>query len=81
MGKVVIDMSMSLDALAGVDTQQQYLAAGLVDDIRIHLISVLLGRGTRLFDHLGTKPIGLEQLEVMDSPGVTHLSFRVLKQG
>jgi dihydrofolate reductase len=66
--------------LMGANIQQQYLSAGLVDEVRIHLIPVLLGGGTRLFDHLGPKPIALEQLEVIESPGVTHLIFRVLTE-
>jgi dihydrofolate reductase len=67
--------------LMGANIQQQYLRAGLVDEVRIHLIPVLLGGGTRLFDHLGTKPIKLQQLEVIDSPAVTHLSFRGINEG
>jgi dihydrofolate reductase len=66
-------------ALMGANIQQQYLAAGLVDEIHIHLISVLLGGGTRLFDHSGAKHIELERLGVIESPDVTHLSFRVVK--
>ncbi|MCI0649661.1 MAG: dihydrofolate reductase family protein [Chloroflexi bacterium] len=59
----------------GANTVQQYIRAGLLDEIQIHLIPVLLGEGVRLFDHLGTKHIGLEQLGVIESPGVTHLSL------
>jgi riboflavin biosynthesis pyrimidine reductase len=51
--------------------------AGLVDEIRLHLVPVLFGAGTRLFDDLGTKQIELESTEVVASPAVTHLRFRV----
>lgn len=65
--------------LMGANVQQQYLNAGLVDEIHINLIPMLFGQGTRLFEHLGGKPIELEQMRVMASPGVTHLGFRVIK--
>jgi hypothetical protein len=42
-------------------------------------VPVLLGAGTRLFDHLGAEPIELERTRVLESPvSVTHLSFRVV---
>jgi dihydrofolate reductase len=58
---------------------QQCIRAGLLDEIQIHLAPVLLGDGIRLFDHLGTEPIELESTRVIDTPGVTHLRFRVAK--
>jgi dihydrofolate reductase len=65
----------------GANTAQQCLQAGLLDEIQIHLVPVLLGEGIRLFEHLGTLPIELEQTRVIASPGVTHLMFRVVKDG
>ena len=61
----------------GATTVQQFLNAGLVDVVQIHLVSKLLGDGLRLFEH-GT-PLNLERTRVLESPGVTHLRFRVLK--
>lgn len=61
----------------GAATAQQFLNAGLVDEIQIHLVPVLMGSGLRLFDQVGT--IKLEQTRVLESPGVTHLRYRVLK--
>jgi dihydrofolate reductase len=58
---------------------QQCLRAGLLDEIQIHLVPVLLGGGVRLFDHLGAESVQLETLRVVDSPGVTHLRFRVVR--
>jgi dihydrofolate reductase len=58
---------------------QQCINAGLLDEIHIHLAPVLLGDGIRLFDHLGTEPIELESMRVVEAPGVTHLRFRVVK--
>ena len=63
----------------GANTAQQYLKAGLLDEIQIHLVPVLLGKGKRLFDQLGTEHIELESTRVIESPDVTHLRFRVVK--
>ncbi|MEV7520766.1 dihydrofolate reductase family protein [Streptomyces sp. NPDC091371] len=62
----------------GADTVRQYLNAGLVDELRVHLAPVLLGAGTRLFD--GVSPeLTFEREGVIDSPAVTHLTYRVLR--
>lgn len=63
----------------GASTIQQYLRAGLLDEIQIHVAPLLLGGGIRLLDQLGTKPVELEQTRVVESPLVTHLRFRVVK--
>jgi dihydrofolate reductase len=64
----------------GANTIQQYLSAGLVDEIQIHLAPMLLGDGIRLFEQLDVEPIELETTRVIDSPaGVAHLRFRVVK--
>jgi dihydrofolate reductase len=66
-------------SVAGADVPQQAIRTGLLDEIQIHLVPVLLGAGTRLFDHLGAEPIELERTRVVESPvSVTHLSFRVV---
>ncbi|HEX4204210.1 MAG TPA: dihydrofolate reductase family protein [Ktedonobacteraceae bacterium] len=65
--------------LHGASIAQQCLQAGLLDEIGLHLVPILLGQGTRLFEQLGTKPIELERMEVIASQGVTHLRFRVVK--
>lgn len=66
-------------SLMGASVPQQCLRAGLLDEIQIHLVPVLLGTGVRLFDHLGSDNIELETIQVIDSPGVTHLRYRVLR--
>jgi hypothetical protein len=43
-------------------------------------VPVLLGDGIRLFDYLGTEPIELESTRVIEAPGITHLTFRVVKE-
>ena len=60
-------------------TMQQCLKAGLLDEIHIDQVPVLLGAGIRLFDNLGTTPIALEPIHVIEGQGVTHLGFRVIK--
>jgi dihydrofolate reductase len=65
-------------SLMGASVPQECLRAGLVDELRIHLVPVLLGSGTRLFDRLGGV-VRLEQLGVVDAPGVTHLRYRVIR--
>jgi dihydrofolate reductase len=64
----------------GADTAQQYLKAGLVDEIQIHLIHTLLTEGIRLFDQLRIGKIAVEKIRVVDSVGVTHMRFRLTKQ-
>ena len=63
----------------GANTVQQYIKAGLVDELQVHITPLLLGGGIRLFDDLGTEQIELETTRVIESPGVTHLRFRVVK--
>ncbi len=63
----------------GANVVQQYLAAGLLDEIQVHVVPLLLGDGVRLFDQLGSYPIELERTRVIDSPVVTHLKFRVAR--
>lgn len=65
--------------VAGADIAQQCIQLGLLDEIQIHLAPVLLGEGIRLFDHLGTTPIELEQIRVVEAPNVTHLWYRVIR--
>ncbi|RAY11267.1 dihydrofolate reductase [Actinomadura craniellae] len=65
--------------MGGAHTARQFVRAGLVDEIRLQLVPVLLGAGTRLFDHLDTGRIELERTGLAGSPQVTHLCFRVVR--
>jgi dihydrofolate reductase len=60
----------------GAATINQYLAAGLVDELELHVVPVVLGGGARLFEGLGPD-LTLEQIRVIEAPGVTHLKYRV----
>lgn len=55
---------------------RQALEAKRLDEIQVHLSAVILGNGIRLFDGL-TGQIRLEQLRVIEAPGVTHLTYAV----
>jgi dihydrofolate reductase len=64
-------------ALAGgADVAQQYLSAGLIDELRLSVVPILLGGGTRLFDNGAGAGAALEQVEAVEAPGVTHLVYR-----
>jgi len=59
----------------GANAAQQYLAAGLVDEMEINLVPTLLGSGERLFDGVGDDLHGLELVRTVAAPEVTHLKF------
>jgi len=61
----------------GAKTIQQFLAAGLVDEVNISMVPLLLGGGERLLDNLGDPAPRLEQSRVVEGPGVVHLRYRV----
>ena len=67
-------------AVGAASIVQQCIRAGLLDEIHVDLVPVLLGDGVSLFDRLGTGPISLERTELVEAPGVTHLTFRVRKE-
>ncbi len=70
--------SGSVTVMGGANLGQQFVQAGLVDEISIHLVPVLFGGGTRVFDALTTDHTRLEASEVVHTPAATHLRFRVL---
>jgi dihydrofolate reductase len=76
-------LEQATDAAAGRDvhisggaaTGRQYLAAGLVDEMWLHVVPILLGAGSSLFDET-TAATGLEQVRVVEAPGVAHIKYR-----
>ncbi len=70
---------MDVVVAGGADIVQQYLAAGLVEELELHIAPVIMGDGVRLFDHLAGADIRLEQLRAVEAPGVTHVKYRVAK--
>jgi dihydrofolate reductase len=61
----------------GANTINQYLTAGLVDELRLHIVPFTLGAGTRLFE--GVPPLKFEQVTSRAATGVTHVTYRVLR--
>ena len=59
----------------GASAVQQYLAAGLIDELLISMVPILLGGGARLFDNLGEQVPTLRQVEAIHAPGVTHIRY------
>ena len=61
----------------GASAIQQYLAAGLLDELHLHVVPILLGGGERLLENVGDPR--LEPVEVVASPAVTHVKYRVAR--
>lgn len=61
----------------GAQVVNQYLAAGLLDELEPHVVPVLLGGGARLFDNVGDADVLLEQVRAIEAPGVAHLKYRL----
>lgn len=62
----------------GAQVINQYLAAGLLNELELHVVPVLLGGGARLFDNLGAADVRLEQVRAVEAPGITHLKYTVV---
>ena len=60
----------------GADVINQYLSAGLVDELELNIVPLVLGGGARLFEGVGTD-LTLEQVRAVEAPGVTHLKYRL----
>jgi dihydrofolate reductase len=61
----------------GADVANQYLAAGLLDQIDVSIAPLLMGGGSRLFAGVGSDAVALEQVRAVDAPGVTHIKYNV----
>ncbi len=76
-------LERAFDAAGGQDVRlgggaavvQQYLQAGLVDDMHVAIVPILLGSGERLFDNLDCGPVGYDTVEFVTSPAVAHVRF------
>ena len=63
----------------GASVAKQYIAAGLIDDIQIHLVPVFLGAGVRLFEDPALADVKLTQVSAIEAPEVTHITYRVVR--
>jgi dihydrofolate reductase len=61
----------------GASAVQQYLAAGLLDELYLHIVPIVLGSGERLLENVGDPT--LEPVKVIASPAVTHVKYRVVR--
>jgi dihydrofolate reductase len=61
----------------GAAAVQQYLAAGLLDELHLHIVPVVLGAGERLLENVGDPT--LEPVKVVASPAATHVKYRVVR--
>ncbi len=62
----------------GASVLNEFLAAGLLDELELHVVPILLGGGARLFEGVGPE-VKLEPIRVLQAPGVTHLKYRVVR--
>jgi dihydrofolate reductase len=62
----------------GASTVRQYIAAGSLDELYLHIVPILLGSGERLLEDVGD-PV-LEPVKVVSSPAVTHIKYRIAKK-
>jgi len=67
----------NIHVAGGAHTVQQYLAAGLLDELYLHIVPIVLGAGERLLENVGNPT--LKPTTVIASPAVTHVKYRVLR--
>jgi dihydrofolate reductase len=63
----------------GANVVQQYLRAGLLDEMEIHVVPLLLGGGARLFDNADGRQTAYESVRVVNSPSVSHFKYRLAR--
>jgi dihydrofolate reductase len=73
--KAAGDKDVTIDG--GANVIQQYLAAGAIDELELHISPVLLGGGERLLDNVGPG-VQIEQIRSVEAPKVTHVKYRVV---
>jgi dihydrofolate reductase len=66
-------------SMVGSMIGKQFLKLGLLDEVSVHVVPVLFGSGTPLFGDLNSEHVSLEIIEVIQTPEVIHLRFRVVK--
>jgi dihydrofolate reductase len=68
----------NVEIAGGASTVNAYLQAGAIDELHLHIAPVLLGAGERLFEGVSAD-LRLEPVQVIGSPGVTHVKYRVAR--
>lgn len=77
LGRDPGEVGLASRARGGASAVQQYLAAGLLDELYLHIVPVILGAGERLLEGVGDPT--LEPIKVVASPAVTHVKYRVVR--
>jgi dihydrofolate reductase len=67
----------NVSVMGGADIGQQFIRGGLVDELSIHLVPLMFGGGTRMFENLGEELRELEVIEVVPGPTATHIRYRL----
>jgi dihydrofolate reductase len=75
----VVARDKAVYVFGGASTVQQYICAGLLDEIQVNVVPLLVGEGIRLFDGIGMEPADLKCTRVVAAAGVTHLQYRFVK--
>ncbi|MDQ6802608.1 MAG: dihydrofolate reductase family protein [Acidobacteriota bacterium] len=65
-----------LSLAGGADIAQQYMMAGLIDEMELHVVPLLLGKGSRLFENMDARQSGFELIRLVHSPLVSHYKYR-----
>jgi dihydrofolate reductase len=68
-----------ITVMGGAQTGRQFVAAGLVDELSLHLVPVLFGDGTRMFEDIGDAHIALEPLATIQTSRATHLRLGIAR--
>lgn len=69
----------TVTVMGGAETGRQFIAAGLVDELSLHVVPVLFGAGTPMFEQLADDHISLEPLSSVQTPQATHLRLRIVR--
>jgi dihydrofolate reductase len=69
----------NVTVIGGANTGQQLINLGLLDELEVGIVPVLLGEGLRMFEHLALPPVELEKIRLLESPGRTDITFRIVK--
>ncbi|MBI3138931.1 MAG: dihydrofolate reductase family protein [Sphingobacteriales bacterium] len=72
----IIAKEKDILVMGGAGVVQQFLAAGLFDEVHIHIAPILLGKGTRLFEKENNRVVELTKIKVIETPGATHLFLK-----
>ena len=71
--------SRDVTVIGGASTAQQILRGGLADELELGIVPVIFGEGLRFLENLGSQPLRLETVKVMESAGRTDIRYRVIK--